>query len=36
MANNGEKSMALNPDTPAFDMDAMQAAASAAAYAVSS
>jgi hypothetical protein len=36
MADNGEKGMALNLDAPVFDMDAMQAAASAAAYAMSS
>jgi hypothetical protein len=36
MANNGEKSTALDLDAPAFDMEAMQAAASVAAYAVSS
>jgi hypothetical protein len=35
MANAGENSKGLNPNAPAFDMDAMSAAAAAAANALS-
>jgi hypothetical protein len=35
MADGGEKNTALNPDAPTFDMAAMNAAATAAANAVS-